>query len=222
VYTVEGVADWANVEILTTGGRPGGSDNSGTSANATWDAAVADWNAVGYRLPTGWEHKWAAMGAYADTTATTTNNVNTNGYRKAYAGQQASATAVTGKTYTGRSNYAHLSLTDSNGVEAKDGTAPVGTYSPNELGLYDMSGNASEWVWDGNGSGNNHDLGATGALSDYRGPTSTARRDMLGGDWENGSAGSVVYDRPSIWNNTGGYPYTGYTQTGIRLAINAD
>jgi formylglycine-generating enzyme required for sulfatase activity len=225
VYTVEGVTDWANVE-LPASGRPGGTDNSGTSANAAWDAASADWDAAGYRLPTGWEHKWAAMGAYADTTATLTGDgevkVNTNGYRKAYAGQAASAAAENGKNYTGRSGYAHISLTDENAVEAKDGTAPVRTYLPNELGLYDMSGNASEWVWDGNGSGNNHDLGATGALSDYRGPNSTARRDMLGGDWENGSAGSVVYDRPSIWNNTAGYPHCGYTQTGIRLAINAE
>jgi formylglycine-generating enzyme required for sulfatase activity len=226
VYTVEGVTDWANVELLTTIGRASGSDpatsNSGTSANATWDAATANWDAGGYRLPTGWEHKWAAMGAYADASATITDGVNTNGYRKAYAGQSASAAATNGKTYTGRSGYAHLSLTDANAVEAKDGTAPVGTYLPNELGLYDMSGNASEWVWDGNGSGNNHALGATGALSDYRGPASTTRRDMLGGDWENGSAGSVVYDRPSIWNNTGGNPHCGYTQTGIRLAINAE
>jgi formylglycine-generating enzyme required for sulfatase activity len=222
VYTVDGVTDWANVEILTTSGRPGGSDNSGTSANAAWDAAAADWDAGGYRLPTGWEHKWAAMGAYADTTATITGNVNTNGYRKAYAGQSANDAATDGKSYTGRSGYTHLSLTDDNAVEAKDGTAPVGSCLPNELGFYDMSGNASEWVWDGNGSGNNHDLGATGSLSDYRGPATTVRRDMLGGDWENGSAGSVVYDRPSIWNNTGGYPYTGYTQTGIRLAINAE
>ncbi|MDR1099904.1 MAG: formylglycine-generating enzyme family protein [Treponema sp.] len=221
VYTVEGVTDWANVEILTTG-RPGGADNSGTSANAAWDAATANWDAGGYRLPTGWEHKWAAMGAYADATATITDNVNTNGYRKAYAGQSASAAATDGKTYTGRSGYAHLSLTDTNAVENKDGTAPVGSYLPNELGLYDMSGNASEWVWDGNGSGNNHGLGATGALSDYRGPSSTTRRDMLGGDWENGSAGAVVNDRPSIWNNTGGNPHCGYTQTGIRLAINAE
>jgi formylglycine-generating enzyme required for sulfatase activity len=222
VYTVEGVTDWANGEILATTGRPGGTDNSGTSASEAWDAVVADWDAAGYRLPTGWEHKWAAMGAYADATATITDGVNTTGYRKAYAGQSAGDAGGDGKTYTGRSGYAHISLTDANAFEPKDGTAPVGSCQPNELGLYDMSGNVSEWVWDGNSSGNNHGLGATGDLSDYKGPSASARRDMLGGDWENGSAGAVVYDRPSIWNNTGGYPHTGYTQTGIRLAINAE
>jgi hypothetical protein len=34
-----------------------------------------------------------------------------------------------------------------------EGAAPVGSYSPTELGLYDMLGNATEWVSDDDGSG---------------------------------------------------------------------
>jgi len=120
------------------------------STNSTWDAASANWSANGYRLPTEMEWMWAAMGATAGST----------GYLKAFAGS-------TGTNAI--DEYAWYSLNSSSN------THPVGTKLPNELGLYDMSGNVAEWIWDWYGAF------PAGALTDYRGATTGSKRVLRGG-----------------------------------------
>jgi len=119
VYSVSTVSDW---EALAYASIPDYSD-------AGWSGAAADWDADGYRLPTEMEWMWAAMGAdTADPGA-----VNTTGYSKAFAGS------------TGTNNFGDYAWYSSNSGGT---THPSGGKSPNELNLYDMSGNVSEWCWD--------------------------------------------------------------------------
>ncbi|MCU0455227.1 MAG: formylglycine-generating enzyme family protein [Bacteroidales bacterium] len=72
-------------------------------------------------------------------------------------------------------------------------TQPVGSYAPNPWGLYDMHGNASEWVSDYYG------LYEPGSQTDPKGPATGADRVRRGGSWwDNGartrSAARVKWD----------------------------
>ncbi len=139
--------------VYTIGGT---TDPSGWGAvptpitpNALWDAVIANWSADGYRLPTEAEWQWAAMGASDDQS-------------RAFAGS-------TGTNYL--TDYAWF-FSDSGST-----THTVGTKLPNELDLYDMSGNVDEWCWDW------YSVYPSGAMTDYRGAATSQYRVLRGGDW---------------------------------------
>jgi formylglycine-generating enzyme len=86
-------------------------------------------------------------------------------------------------------------------------TAPVGSYAPNAFGLYDMLGNAWEWVSDW------HDEGyyAQSPAADPQGPPTGSVRVRRGGSWHTWA----FYARCGYrnWNS----PETRYTLVGMRL-----
>ncbi len=91
-------------------------------------------------------------------------------------------------------------------------TAPVGSFSPNAFGLYDMLGNVWEWVSDRYGE----TYYAESPLVDPTGPASGRRRVRRGGSWHTWS----LYARSTFrnWNT----PQTRYTLVGMRLLIEAE
>lgn len=129
--------------------------------NPNWNAVTADWSANGYRLPTIAEWRWAAMGALFDDPAAT---INATGYNKAFSGSSETNKIGDYVWYYINSDFR---------------SSPVGTKQPNELGIYDLSGNISEWCWDWE----RVDAYPSGTLIDYRGADSGKYRYAAGGNW---------------------------------------
>ncbi len=90
---------------------------------------------------------------------------------------------------------------------ASNTTHPVATKAPNELGLYDMSGNVDEWVNDRYG------VYTSGEKTDPTGPTTGSSRVNRGGGWD----GGATYCRVSYRGN--GMPTSTSYHLGLRLAL---
>jgi formylglycine-generating enzyme required for sulfatase activity len=93
-------------------------------------------------------------------------------------------------------------------VNSGNKTQPVGQFTPNELGLYDMSGNVYEWCNDWMGDYPNI------PEVDPKGPTSGDLRVVRGGSW----FGHIAANRVSA--RAGDDPANGRSYIGFRLALN--
>lgn len=74
------------------------------------------------------------------------------------------------------------------------GTDPVGNYSPNGFGLYDMAGNVVEWVSDYY----DMDYYKTSPPKNPKGPQQGKFRVIRGGGWHSGPGCSTVYFRNAL------------------------
>ena len=168
--------------------------------NVTWNDAVAmaRWlsqrEGVTYRLPTEAEWEYAARG----------------GTRTRYpAGDSPDVLLKSANTFDRESALRWPRWREQAG-QGSDGfpfTAPVGSYQPNAFGLYDMIGNAWEWVADWYGE----DYYARSPLDDPPGPAEGTVRVRRGGSWHTWPLYSRVAFRN--WNT----PETRYVLVGFRL-----
>ena len=109
-----------------------------------------------------------------------------------------------GYEYSGSNNLDDVAWYDSN---SGDKTHDVATKKPNELGLFDMSGNVLEWCQDWYG----RDYYSSSPSSNPTGPASGSYRVQRGGSW---------YDFASWLFRLGNNDLSGTraTQDGFRLA----
>lgn len=134
------------------------------------DGVTCDWKADGYRLPTEAEWEVAARGGLAGKRFPWGDTIS-----------HSEANYRAGKSpyeLNGEVNGHHPAY-------ATDGylyTSPVGSFAANGYGLFDMSGNVSQWCWNWYG-----DYGGEAGGTDPRGPATGSFRILRGGNWNQGA-----------------------------------
>lgn len=148
--------------------------------------AQADWSKNGYRLPTEAEWEFAARGGSKEYEYSGTNDPDSLTH------------------YAWYYNNASSSVV---GFDL-DGTRSIGSARPNNLGLYDMSGNIWEMCWDGWGAFPNE----PGVHPDYQGSGHDIFKVKKGGYYSSRSYDVTVHVRKYI------NAPAGYFDCGFRLS----
>lgn len=158
-----------------------------------------NWESHGYRLPTEAEWAWAAK-------------VEKNGDIRTFAWQSNlyPPDQVT-DNYADQSSKGIISFSIANYNDGYSVSAPVGSFQANAKGLFNMSGNVSEWVND------YYDLtpNLAQSIEDPRGPASGNRYVIRGASWALGSRGELRLSARDAGND-------GRPDVGFRIARYVD
>ena len=138
--------------------------------DATWNTSlVCDFSANGYRLPTEAEWEYIARGG--------SDGIPDTQY-----------------AYSGSDTISDVAWYIENAYKVGEASSDYGmhkvkTKAPNALGIYDMTGNVSEWCYDGYTPTIKSDTGPTGVI------TEGSYRVVRGGSWLSSAAWSTVIYR---------------------------
>ncbi|MCL2763392.1 MAG: InlB B-repeat-containing protein [Treponema sp.] len=166
--------------------------NITTSVTSVTNASfTVNWAANGFRLPTEAEWEYAARGGHEGPPPNT----------HPYAGSD-NVSAV-----------AWYNITVQAQPSGQQTTQRVGLKAPNNLGIYDMCGNVSEWVWDSFTAYKEYIAANPADLNNNpKGPAAGTERVRRGGGWSN-AAGNV---RSVVRNSD--TPNTATWVNGFRIA----
>lgn len=160
---------------------------------AIQDSVVtADWKAKGYRLPSEAEWEYAAREGGKEVRYGNGKNI-ANPKEINYNGEQWTVSPI----------FKHCVF-----GENREQTIPVGTFSPNALGIHDMSGNAAEWCWDWYHEG----YYENSPLERPHGPDTGETRVVRGGSWNSGAEDMLLPFRMTVT------PRKSSNEVGFRLA----
>lgn len=147
------------------------------------DVQFAGLDCLGYRLPTEAEWEYAARAG-----------THTAFYSGQASNENTTSECAFDESLEGIGWYCSNS---------QDGIKPVAALTPNAWGLFDMSGNVQEWVWDRYGDYSSR------ALTDPLGPSEGTKRVARGGAWNYTSAACRAAFRepqePTLENEATGF-----------------
>ncbi|MDW3193675.1 MAG: SUMF1/EgtB/PvdO family nonheme iron enzyme [Cytophagales bacterium] len=159
----------------------------GAQAYTKWLSLITNQN---YRLPTEAEWEYAAR-----------------------AGQKSSSYVYSGSNTAEEVSYSFENADESKtgwGFKRDVGSHPVGSKSPNELGIFDMSGNVKEWCSDA------YEYKLQGGVNPT-GPVNGSYRILRGGSWDNKATAGRVSARSSA-QLIGAFPVS----KGFRVIMDVD